>query len=236
MFKWLKKLKGEVPVETYSTRAFHIERRQHARIRFPTVGALGDLPFISFQGHELRPANLSMGGILVTEKVMNGVKPGSIIDLVFSWKTPAREIIQKTNVVRVSSGGCHLRFEDLNPQLLVNLSLALKPGVRAQKTVRSEQPVMPIQESWKSASGEQLLFSSAENEFPDVRIHLPPKELTFSARDGLRVGTRTPGKEDLHFDQTAPAWILHDLIVFLTNLPTQTPRVKSLLFQLEKLL
>lgn len=234
MFKWGKK--KEEPVEVYQTRAFHLERRQHARIRYPKCGALGDLPFMSYNGHELRPSNLSMGGILITEEVMSTLKAGDHTELVFEWINPPRKIVQSVEVIRVSSGGCHLRYLDLNPKLLVNLSLALKSGVRAQKTVKTESPVAPVLEAWKSASGEQLTFFSKENEAPEARISLPPKELHFNWKDGLRLGERSSDSADFVFERAAPKWLLHDLIVFLSNLPKSSPRVTSLLNELIKLL
>ncbi|HEX4922462.1 MAG TPA: PilZ domain-containing protein, partial [Bdellovibrionales bacterium] len=133
MFKWLKKKPAAVKEEKIPY-GLHVERRQHARIRYPRSGAMAELPFISFRGSQLEPLNLSMGGFLMSHATLNDLKAGEVYELTFKWMGSDREILQKSRLVRVTQIGCHFKFEDLNPQLLVNLSLALKPGVRAQKT------------------------------------------------------------------------------------------------------
>lgn len=238
MFKWLKK-KPQAPKNEQVPYGLHVERRQHARILYPRSGAMAELPFISFKGAQLQPLNLSMGGFLMSHATLNDLQTGEIYELTFKWNGSDREINQKAKLVRVTPRGCHFKFEDLNPQLLVNLSLALKPGVRAQKTSLVDVTLTKDEracEYWLSNSGEQLIFYSQEGAEPDVKIKLPPKELYYHPEKGLLVGVRETPVAELKFETPAPQWLLHDLIVLLSNLPNTSPRIDALLERLEKLL
>jgi hypothetical protein len=238
MFKWFKNTKASVPEKTHeSSHRLHVERRQHARIQYPKTGAMGELPFIYLNGQEIVPTNLSLGGLLLNTADSQTFENGKVSEIKFVWSNPMREISQKVKTIRVSQGGIHLRYEDLNPQLLVNLSLALKTGIRGQKTFVADLQQAgdhEVREFWKSNAGDFLMFFSLEDESPKVKIRLPPKDLFFDGTRGLLIGDRlTDGS--ISFKKTAPQWLLHDLIIFLTNVHQPSTRIKTLMSLLEKL-
>ncbi|HEX4924548.1 MAG TPA: hypothetical protein VFV50_10695, partial [Bdellovibrionales bacterium] len=89
---------------------------------------------------------------------------------------------------------------------------------------------------WLSNSGESLVFYGDVDGEPDVKIKLPPKDMWYRPQQGLLLGVRETPSSELKFEQPAPKWLLHDLIILLSNLNKPSPRILRLLERLEKLI
>jgi hypothetical protein len=109
-FKWKRSSSYEI-INIASS--LGIERRLNYRIKYPERGAIGDLPWVSFAGHNFKIQNISTGGccLLDPEEIL-GPAIGQDVKLSFHWQKDSQDITSRI-VSRVDSRR-HIQFMNIS--------------------------------------------------------------------------------------------------------------------------
>src|SRR5690606_5458931 len=98
-----------------------VDRRAHVRISYPLLDSLGSLPQITYNGREVRPANISLGGMLLKGKGL-GVKQACEYEFVFKWSDRPDGVGRRAVLLRLGGSNHHFKFLELATERIVRCS------------------------------------------------------------------------------------------------------------------
>ncbi|MDZ4676608.1 MAG: PilZ domain-containing protein [Oligoflexia bacterium] len=225
MFKSLKNLFFPESTATEAPVSGHIyfgaEKRKHARIAYPSFGAIGRLPTIFLNNVKLPVANLSVGGFLLTSPQLN-MKPGDIGQFKFTWKVGA-EFVQKAKLLRVNGTHWHFKFTDVDPRFYVRFFDVTKPGDLGRFCIQLSENEIPktdgFIEMWKNPEKYFVGFKTTE-----TIIDFDGRKFKYVSTQGLVLDNGTIVKSD------DP--VIADIFLFLINIVHPSSKVRELIAQM----
>lgn len=215
-----------------------LDRRRAARVQYPELGNIETLPKVRFEGRPIKVQDISLGGICLIDSfdyLRSTV--GNEIDLELVWADGV--ITQRSLIVAAGYDKRHLRFLDLDSKSFVRLNLLLKPGflgLKMRKILAKEAAHLDIgtHEMWVGITGEALTI------FPGTDLNMPLAEVSIY---GTRIFLYRHGSpvycvktKDTIPGQRIRESLLYDLLIFVSNIRSQSPRLKSLVINLAEAL
>ena len=216
-FKW-KQNRYEV---TKFAKNLGLERRQNFRIHYPERGAVGDLPWVSFAGHNFKIQNISVGGCcLFDPDEILGPAVGQSLTLSFHWKTDSQDV-QSRIVSRVDSKR-HIQFLNFSDRNQNRVRKHIEPAVRGGTLRRVE-----------SGTSSNLKVEACE-----LWISLVEDSVTLFDHPHLAGSILYRGQDHLCYRKAFPVFgndrkrivsleLYDDLILFLANVPNPTPVMRQ---------
>lgn len=211
-----------------------LDRRRTARVQYPESGNIETLPKIRFEGKPIKVLDISLGGICLIDSFDSlGSTVGNEIDLELVWKDGVA--IQRSLIVAAGYDKRHLRFLNLDSKSFVRLNLLLKPGflgLKMRKISVKDASHLDIgtHEMWIGMTGEALTI------FPGSDLNMPLAEISIY---GTRILLYRHGppvycvkSKDTIPGQRIKQALLYDLLVFVSNIRSQSQGLKNLLANL----
>jgi len=200
-----------------------VDRRAHVRITYPQNLDLEALPNIQFQGKNVLPINVSLGGMLVDLTKVNGLVVGTEHEFHFTWKENPEGVFQKARLLRISGRHFHFKFIDLATDLIVRCSLVFKPGERGKKTHKLAPFDMPkdrkdVREMWTNGYGDYVAVTSSKSQ---------PLEIQYANRRYIVCVDKSWILK--HLDngtlKGVTKFVYEDILLFLSNLNSPSPSI-----------
>lgn len=215
-----------------------LDRRRTARVQYPEFGNIETLPKVRFEGRPIKVQDISLGGICLIDSfdcLRSTV--GNEIYLELVWSDGV--IAQRSLIVAAGYDKRHLRFLDLDSKSFVRLNLLLKPGflgLKMRKILAKEADHLNIgtHEMWVGMTGEALTI------FPGTDLNMPLAEVSIY---GTRIFLYRHGSpvycvktKDTIPGQRIREALLYDLLIFVSNIRSQSQGLKNLLVNLTEAL
>ena len=202
-----------------------LNRRKNTRIRYPHIGAVGDLPKVFYRGEELIIGNISTGGLLVIDDTeLLGSSVGSIVHLELQWGSS--KIDTQARVVSAQLQRRHIQFVDFNATAFVRISKLIKPGFLGTRfhRVHDNNAMLDADELWVGPTGESLLFPRGSSETHVANLTMANQTLVVEK-------SNRPYWQDSN--QVVDRATLGDILILLSNFPEPTAHIKSLIEKLQ---
>lgn len=211
-----------------------LDRRRTARVQYPEFGNVETLPKIRFEGRPIKVQDISLGGICLIDS-FDSLRStvGNEIDLELVWTDGVA--MQRSLIVAAGYDKRHLRFLDLDSKSFVRLNLLLKPGflgLKMRKILAKDAAHLDIgtHEMWVGMTGEALTI------FPGTDLNMPLAEVSIF---GTRIFLYRHGapvycvkSKDTIPGQRIKESLLYDLLIFVSNIRSQSQGLKNLLVNL----
>ena len=201
-----------------------VDRRQVLRVRLPAIGAIGNLPTISFQEKAQQIIDIGMGGLGILNWTCANPVPGNKYIFDFSWYQGKMKFPQEAVFLRNREKFFFFQFSSVNPKYTIEFSHVFKAAIKGSQVRVCKEAEIPlgqgIQELWMSTTGDFLKFTT----FAEVSFN----GLRFAWTSGqLKVGQKAV---DGNWSFAAAATELQrvDVLLFLSNLKNPSARVQQL--------
>lgn len=212
-----------------------INRRRNTRVRYPHIGAVGELPQVFKEGQIVSVRDISTGGLCIFDYDNIFSKTvGEEFDLKLRWQDSEDNI--HCQLVGYTDERLHIQFKNINTKSQVRLSMILKPGFLGTKfhMVPNFKEKLDADEMWIGPTGEWLTF---------YKTHFNEKlenygEMNYG-RVCLSLSRSTPPRynessQKFTKGQLASKTIINELLIVLSNFQSPTIRVKELIENLSQ--
>lgn len=208
-----------------------INKRQNTRVTYPHIGAIGELPKVTYNGQVMTVKNISLGGLCALDIDSHLTLPmGSDFQLNLEW--PDLKIEVPSTLVGSAEFRRHIQFKDLDTKAYVKLSLILKPGFIGSKFYKVNDALQEanFDELWIGPTGENLTFNKCNH--PSEHY----AEMLFNRAEVLFHHEQFPvyksSSDKWQKGQRVSKHIYDDILITLSNFQSPTIRVKRLIEQL----
>lgn len=208
-----------------------MDRRRTARVLYPEIGQIGELPAIFFEGKALKIQDLSLAGTCLVDPFdYLQSTAGNVVNLDLKW-SDSLVTHQPSLIVAAGNDKRHIRFIDLDVKSFVRLNLLLRPGflgLKMRKIMDKGSPHIHLgaHEVWVGMTGEALTL------FPIIGDHTPLAEITIDGQVILLYQTGAPVYRN-KTDQGLPGQrikesLLNQLVLFVTNIKSNSHHINIL--------
>lgn len=205
-----------------------IERRRFVRVKYPELEeSYSALPEIGFETSLFRVMDISVGGCcLFDPKELLGAQIGQDIELNFIWTGKIDKV--KSRICGRVDHRRHIQFMDLSNERVEQLKKSMLPGVRGQamKVVAhyDNGPVLEADEVWNSPHGDAVTFENHVHRYAQIFM-LNTSYSIFREAWPVKDNNKPSTPKDLE-----------QLLMFLSNIPMPSLRLKGLITTLHQML
>jgi len=239
--------------------AKELGRRKFLRIHFPRGTGKGELPEILLDHGTFDIVNLSLGGAALSPALGSQIRVPSLseeLKLVFVWKSPHVEIVQKAKFCGVRHEIWAFEFVEPSSELMARLTQLLEPGVEGTKMVSVSplyfKPDESLLEWYRSPLGTEIVIRGANvDENHQADVYLREFGIFWSQMEGLKTA-RMEAQRGFNPDSQmrnmseSPYFIYNDdepntdliakFFLIAQNIPSQGPALKVFLREVGKYL